>query len=516
MGNEPANRSRRDFIACGAAACAVASLASTANAVPARPTDVPALRNALENTGLLPPYLHTDNDTINKAFRIALGDLSTNILNYKTGLMEEEAPAIMAGLNYDRPWTRDTAINVWNFGGLIAPHAAKNTLLSVLERKDGKIVIGGQYWDAIIWATGAWNFYLQTGDMNMLAIAFEAAQNTLALREAQELDESSNLFRGPACYGDGVAAYPEYYAKGCGGSSGIYDWVHHHDSARGEGIPMKALSTNCLYYNAYKLLPLMAEALKRKAPGAAKKAEKLKEAILSNFYNKESGTLDYIADSPVNSDYQEALGISFAVMFGVADGELAKSIIANAQTTPQGIACVWPSYPRYTAMGGYGRHSGTVWPHAQGFWAQVCADAGETGKFGRELHALAKNAVRDSQFVEIYHPETGESYGGLQELGGPIGKWNATNRQTWSATAFLRMTIGSLIGLKLTGAGISFSPLLPDGVKNARLKINYRKMQLDITVRGKSGRPAVIKVNGKASDNFIPAGAVGTKKIEIE
>jgi glycogen debranching enzyme len=514
MGNEPVNRSRRNFIASGAVVCA-AKLASKAEAVPARPTDRPTLPSAMGDRGIKPPFLHTDNDTVNKAFRIAIGDLATNILNYKSGLMQEEAPAIMAGLNYDRPWTRDTAINVWNFGGLVAPEAARNTLMSVLERKDGEVVIGGQYWDSIIWVTGAWNYFLQTGDKKMLELAFEAAKNTLARREYEEFDETSNLFRGPACYGDGVAAYPEFYAKGCGGSSGIHDWINHHSSARGVGIPMKTLSTNCLYYNAYKILPLMAAALGKDAAGTEQKAQKLKASILNHFLNPKTGTLDYIADSPVNSDYQEALGISFAVMFGIAEGELAKNIISKAQTTPQGIACVWPSFPRYLAMGGFGRHSGTVWPHAQGFWAETCANYGEAEKFGRELHALAKNAVRDSQFVEIYHPETGESYGGLQELGGPIGNWNATNRQTWSATGFIRMSIGSLVGLKLAENGISFKPLLSQGISQARLKIRYRAMNLDVNVSGSGKDVRSFNINGSASRNFIPAAGIGNKRIEI-
>lgn len=64
----------------------------------------------------------------------------------------------MGGAGYDTPWTRDAAINVWNGAGLIWLEVSRNTLLSVLERKAGKLVIGGQYWDAIIWATDAWNY----------------------------------------------------------------------------------------------------------------------------------------------------------------------------------------------------------------------------------------------------------------------------------------------------------------------------------------------------------------------
>ena len=75
---------------------------------------------------------------------------------------------ILAGLDYDTPWTRDAAINVWNGAGLLLPDVARATLLSVLERAGETVRIGGQYWDAIIWTIGAWHHYLYTGDRELL------------------------------------------------------------------------------------------------------------------------------------------------------------------------------------------------------------------------------------------------------------------------------------------------------------------------------------------------------------
>ena len=62
---------------------------------------------------------------------------------------------IIAGLGYSTPWTRDAAINIWNAGALICPEISRSTLESVLTEKDGILHIGGEYWDAIIWVTGA-------------------------------------------------------------------------------------------------------------------------------------------------------------------------------------------------------------------------------------------------------------------------------------------------------------------------------------------------------------------------
>jgi hypothetical protein len=134
--------------------------------------------NAAETTEK--PMLSNSDPTLDRAFAIALSDVEGNVHPYRAGWLETTKPVLMAGAGYDTPWTRDAAINVWNGAGLLWPEVAKNTLLSVLERKDGKALIGGQYWDAILWTTGAWNSYLYTGDRDFLGLALEATENTLA------------------------------------------------------------------------------------------------------------------------------------------------------------------------------------------------------------------------------------------------------------------------------------------------------------------------------------------------
>ncbi|MCU0962568.1 MAG: hypothetical protein MUF48_20930 [Pirellulaceae bacterium] len=198
------------------------------------------------------PALTIDHRAAQDAYRIAIGDLLGNVVLFQDGLLERPLPVILAGLDYGTPWTRDAAINAWNGASLLMPAVARNTLLSVLERKDGQIRIGGQYWDCIVWVTGAWHHYLYTHDRELLALAFEATTNSLEFFERTEFSASDNLFRGPG-WSDGVAAYPDVYAA-AGGASGILDWPQHNPdkvSKPGYGIPMMALSTNCLYYNAY-------------------------------------------------------------------------------------------------------------------------------------------------------------------------------------------------------------------------------------------------------------------------
>ncbi len=159
------------------------------------------------------PALTIDHRAAHDAFRIAIGDLLGNVQLYQDGLLDQPVPVILAGLEYDTPWTRDAAINAWF--------------------------------------------------------------------EQTEFSAADDLFRG-AGWSDGVAAYPDAYAD-AGGSSGILDWPRHNPdqaSRPGYGIPMMALSTNCLYYNAYVTAEQMARELQIPVdPHWASMAARLYKAI---------------------------------------------------------------------------------------------------------------------------------------------------------------------------------------------------------------------------------------------
>ncbi len=469
------------------------------------------------------PYLITGNDSIDQAFRIAIGDLLGNVVPFKNGLLDTYKPVIMAGLDYNRPWTRDAAINAWNGASLLMPEVSRNTLFSVLESIDNKVRIGGQYWDAIIWTTGAWWHYLYTGDREFLSLALEVTQNSLKYFEETEFDAELNLFRGPACYQDGISAYPDPYAI-TDGSGFILDWPRANPdqvSKPGFGIPMQALSTNCLYYNAYISAQKMAGALGITAiPDWGLKAENIKKAINQRFKIKGKGHYRYLADLPGRCDHQEGLGHSFVLLFGLADDEWKEAVFSNVYVTPAGIPCVWPTFSRYEGKGeqSYGRHSGTVWPHIQGFWAHAAARFGKVDIFAHEMFKLAEHACRDSQFTEIYHPLKGTIYGGLQESKSKgIISWQSRRRQTWSSTAYLRMVLLGLIGIQFEPDGIRFSPCIPKAISNIKLQnLNYRETNIEVQIEGSGTKIRSFRLNGKLSENaFISADEEGQMKITI-
>lgn len=449
------------------------------------------------------PYIKTDNEKINTAYHIAVSDLYGNIKPFKGGLLEKETPVIIAGMGYCTPWTRDAAINTINAGALLFPDAAKSTLLSVLEKENGKIMIGGEYWDSVIWIWGAWYEYLLTGDREFLKIAYDAAVNTLDFFENTEFDEALNLFRGPACYGDGIAAYPDIYATP--GESAIIAFADECKdlcAKKGVGIPMFTLSTNCLYYQAYETADKMAAELGL-AEKYAEKALKMKNAINTHFWSEENGKYRYIVDDFGGCDSDEGMGNAFVILFGIASDDKAQKVLENQHITNYGIPCVYPSFSRY--KGGYGRHSGTIWPHIQAFWAGAAAINGRYDLFDKEFNMLTDCSVRDGYFSEIYHPDTGERYGGLQEFKkqGNI-MWESEKKQTWSATGYLHMLFSNIVGMNFEKDGIRFNPYVPQNINNIEVgDICVRSCNINIRISGNGRRLKSFMVNGKETENFI-------------
>ena len=288
-----------------------------------------------------------DKDVV-AAYAMAFDVIEGNIKPWKRGLLEAEAPAFMAGAGYASPWTRDASYNTYFGAGLVFPEVARNTLLSVLAEVDGKVRITGQYWDSVAWVTGAWALYTFTGDRTLLRRAYEAARNSLQFFRETEFNESTGLYCGPG-WSDGVAGYPAPYDQ-AGGSSFILDYARHNEGI--DKIRMQALSTNCLYYHAYRIAAWMARRLAatdEEADGFERAAEALSRAINKHLWLADAGYYGYFLDPHGKIDRSmEALGHAHAILFGVAPEDRAASVLERQYVSPHGIPCVWPIFPRFT------------------------------------------------------------------------------------------------------------------------------------------------------------------------
>jgi len=474
------------------------------------------------------PFLNTGNRTIDKAFRIAAGDFLGNIALYKSGLLKDEVPVILAGIHYVDPWIRDAAFNVWNGASLIVPEVAENTLLAQVNEHHGVKLVGcrdNHYWDAIICIIGFWHHYLYTGDSVFLKEAFKYSRNTMTYFEETEYDARDGLFRGLACCQDAISGYPDEFVYPVGKHGELYHGARdclqvfpEKRTAKGAGIPFKSLSTNCLYYQGYVILEQMAQELNENLEQQwGRKAEKLKQAINRHFWLDDRNHYCYLVDCPVGPEkciHQEGLGHSFAILFNISSQEQKTLIFANQHITPAGIPYIWPTFPRYKKYGEheYGRASGTVWPHVQAFWGEAAARNGRKDLFYHELLRMARHAERDSHFAEVLHPETGEIYGGVQEV-----NYTSKPRQTWAASGFIRLVLTGLLGMEFERTGIRVRPWLPEEIEFVNLRnLHYRKGVLNICLKGHGNKVKNFIVNGKNQQNpLVPADLTGEINLDV-
>ena len=383
---------------------------------------------------------------------------------------------------------------------MIWPELAEETLTAVLtDDQHTGLRIGGQYWDAIIWAQAAWHHYLTTGNKTFLHQAFITIQNSLRYAEAREFDAADGLFRGGGCFFDGIAAYPDTYTdNGPGGSwaTGLVGWSERHSDLRhpnGDGFPGKTLSTNCLYARAYELLPVMAALLDIDIDSSwSDKFRRLCAAIHASFGDGSSGRLAYFRDQDGLDDKQEGLGYAFAVLFNIVDPAAQQQLVKTAHRTDHGMPSLYPDYPRYTNLGPgkYGRHGSTVWPHVNAMWASACAQTGDRRSAFAELNLLTDKVCRDGHFAEIYHPDTGQRYGGEQEATSikNYKTWDSECRQTWCATGYIRMILDVIFGVNYGNSTLSGTGWLPDQWESCTLSgIQWHGQRKTLSLTKKDG-----------------------------
>jgi glycogen debranching enzyme len=195
--------------------------------------------------------------------------------------------------------------------------------------------------------------------------------------------------------------------------------------------------------------------------------------------------------------YQEGLGVSFAIMFGIVNKKQAQKILQSVQVSNYGITSIYTDFPRFS-KDKPGRHNNLIWPMVNGFFAKASIIAGDRHSFNIELDGLTHLAIDedkgDYQFREIYNPNTGQPFGGWQN-----GSLTQSCRlQTWSATAYINMVDFGMIGFRFKSNGIIFSPYLPPTIHLLSIKnIRYRNAVLNITVKGNGTIIQSFTVNGK-------------------
>ncbi|MEW1686302.1 glycosyl hydrolase family 65 protein [Streptomyces sp. NPDC091265] len=506
--------SRRQLLRAGTVAGLAAAGAAAGSPGHAAPRHAAGGRPAIEFGG-------GQDALLGGAYRSALKNLlDINTVPYdpaqynQTGLMTDSPGTfIRAGGGYEQPWTRDASVNSWNAASLLSPDVARNTLWAVCRRRDdGTLIVqqDNQWWDQIVWAVAAWQHYLTTGDRAFLTDACQAAANTVRADRSQHFNEKYGLFEGPAFLQDGIAGYPSPPYDPGNTSSFVLD---HPGADR-----MMCLSTNCLFHAGYLACAEMADETgdRRAAAGFRVAAARLRAAINTHLWRPGAGSYGYFIHGTGEragrlETYQEANGLAFAVLCGVASRQQVRAVLDTTHHEPHGVVNVWPHFSRFDDAHP-GRHNVIVWPMTVGMWGHAAAVGGRSDLLAQAVTDIAGLEHRDGHFWEIHNARTGAVDGGWQTG----QQWGSEPDQTWSATGYLRLIHRGVFGIGHERDRLRFTPRLPPSWGPVTLRdLPYREATLDITLTGAGHRVVSSTVDGHRSAT-VPADLTGRHRVRIE
>lgn len=447
------------------------------------------------------PKLQISDDKVGKVFVAAVKNvMQINTIRCpfekynSTGLLDENIPYMLrAGGRYQTPWTRDASVNSWNCVSILEPEVARNTLWAVCEKDaDGKLTIqlDNQVWDKMIWAVGAYNHYLVTLDKDFLKDAYEVVINSLEYLENSRFSKEYGLFTGGSFFNDGIAGYPgDLYTPGNSSS-----FVGDHKATE----HIMCLSTNCIYYKAYRNASEMARILGRKEAETrfSAKAEEMKNAIEKAFWNEEKGLYSYIQYPDGRKDHsQEAAGNLFAILFELCEGQRAQVILDNLKTYQYGLPSIYELFEGWSTKERPARHNNLIWPFLNGWYITAAAKLGRMDLVEKELDNITTLVeMSDYEFLEIYNPYDGSVDGGWQ-----VGiHCDSCENQTWSATGYIGAIFKGIFGIQVNENEISIYPCVP--ARYADLTLNgivIGGKPISISVKGWGYEIEKVVINGK-------------------
>ncbi|MCQ2153306.1 MAG: hypothetical protein MJY44_01870 [Bacteroidales bacterium] len=392
-------------------------------------------------------------------------------------------------------WTRDVSYSIIHSLAHLEPAVARTSLMKKVDRL-GRIVQDtgtGGAWpcsiDRQIWTVAAYELWLETGDREWLENIYDICSRSMRDDFHTAFNPESGLFAGESSFIDWrTQSYPA--------------WMDSRDICRSE-----CLGTNAVFVGALKCLSSMASELGKKEAAAdySAKAAALSEAINSNLWLEDRGfyaQYRYGRNFNAVSPRSETLGEALCIMFGVADADKARRIVANMPLSEYGPTIFWPQI-----KGQKPYHNNGVWPFVTSYYALAAALVGSSS--GVEA-AMRSNA----SFAAKY----GTNYENMVSADGTTATCINSPRQLWSVAGFISPYLRLMLGINYTPEGIRFNPFIPASLKGERSLegMKYRNMTLDVRVNGSGGRIESFLLDGEVcAEPVVPCGLKGRHSVEI-
>ncbi len=374
-------------------------------------------------------------------------------------------------------WTRDVSYSIILSMAHLQPEVARYSLMRKVNKKK-KIIqdtgTGGAWpisTDRMIWAVAAWELYKVTGDNGWLREAYTIIKNSIEDDLQNIYDQETGLVKGESSFLDWrEQTYPK--------------WMQPADIFESEN-----LGTNAVHYQANTVASRMAALLNDQQATDKYKtiAGRIKKAINEKLWlpsQRYYAQYVYGRKNKLVSPRAEALGEALCVVFGIADEEKQKQLVAHTPVTPYGISCIYPQIPNIPPY-----HNNAVWPFVQAYWLWAGAMAGNEESVMESIAAIYRPAALFATNKENFVAENGD-YSGTQI--------NSSN-MLWSLSGNISIVHRILFGIQFGEDKLLFRPFVPQALKGARRLENfhYRKAVLNITIEGYGNEISSFMIDGK-------------------
>jgi hypothetical protein len=398
-----------------------------------------------------------------------------------------------------REYTRDSAQHIqWGDSVILDRAAAKGTLIRRCDFQGQTIRSDAvPTADNVHFIAALWEYYLITGDRNLLETCWPSAWNTLIAREKQ-FRQADGLWSGSPW------------------SDSPYGFVDpRHFPVRNSEV--QSLYANTMVAGAWDALGEIAETLGR--PGQAaqcrSRSRAVKAAINARLYRPEQGTYGYYLFTPTGqcTDYREDISAGLIELCGVADARRTLHYHARFRETPYGYRNVDPvlrpdampaglSAPRYA----YDYHRGNVWENQEAFHGWAMARLGQAAELKKFIFWHARAGIPLKEWREgTVNTSTGEFH-------------HAYKRLVWGAMGYASYWSRGVFGIVYQRDGLRFAPCVPEDFGDAFFAelshFSYRRGELRLILLGKGTRLDAVVLDGRPVAK-IPADVEGSHTVEI-
>lgn len=317
--------------------------------------------------------------------------------------------------------------------------------------------------DRILWTLAAYVVYNVTGDRSWLRETYDITRNTLADDMLVLWNPACKLMRGGTEFpGMGYDAYPA--------------WMLPADR-----YSTMSLTTNALYARAFSIMAEVAALLDDDGSDYSAMSETIATSLNNQLWIPNLGYYSqyiYGGAYPIQSQATDCLGEALAVMAGIANEEMSRSVVSKTPVLTSGTPHV---FPMSTAAGA------AVCPLVQAYWNLAAAKA-------RNMQALR------SGIGALYR--IGATQSGL------------TAECAGSAAMVMRV----YAGMEFNPEGIRFRPTVPcmlTGTKTIT-GFHYRNSELTVRIHGTGVTVTKFAIDSlEVADRIFPADMHGEHTIDI-